>query len=125
MSYYAVATSLIGLVGDYLFNDRMQQDRAATEQLSVELAPLLSSAEMSLLNQRLASASGELGGRLLVLDPSGKVQADSYSELNGSRMELPEVASILTMGKTVDYGVHRLKGDTGSYETFSFLRPYD
>ena len=125
VSYYAVATSLIGLVGDYLFDDRMQQDRASTDKLTAELSPLYASAQLSALQARLESAGRELGGRLMVLDTSGKVQADSFSELNGSRMELPEVASILSMGKTADYGVHKLEGGSKAYSVLRFLRPYD
>lgn len=122
MSYYAVATSLIGLVGDYLFSDRRRQDQVSAEKLAVEVAPLFAATQMSALQKTLESAGGELGGRLMVLDATGKVQADSYSELNGSRMELPEVASILTQGKTADYGVHRLKGQTTPI--WELLRPY-
>ena len=107
VSYYVVATSLIGLVGDYLFDDRKQQDRASTNRLAQELAPLYLSSQTELLQERLEAAAAELGARLMVLDMSGKVQADSESELNGSRMELPEVASILSQGKTEDYGVHQ------------------
>ncbi len=127
MSYYAVATSLIALVGDYLFSDRMGQDRAKTDQFAVEIEPLYRSGQMSALQTRLESASGELGGRLMVLDAAGKVQADSYSELNGSRLELPEVASILLNAKAVDYGVHKLPSSkqNGVSAFFSFLRPYD
>ena len=114
-------------MGDYLFDDRMQQDRAKTDQLAVELEPLYASGQMSALQARLEMASGELGGRLMLLDATGKVQADSYSELNGSRLELPEVASILLKGQTVDYGVHKLSGSNHLSSTLlSFLfRPYD
>ncbi|MDD3409696.1 MAG: HAMP domain-containing sensor histidine kinase [Eubacteriales bacterium] len=122
VSYYAVATSLIGLVGDSLFSDRRQQDTVAADRLAVEAAPLFASADMDALQQRLESASGELGGRLMVLDRYGKVQADSYSELNGARMELPEVASVLVQGASGDYGVHRLR-EGG--RLLAFLRPYD
>lgn len=127
MSYFAVATSLIGLVGDYLFDDRRQQDRAATDRLAVQAAQLYRTAQMSALQSLLETSGGELGGRLMVLDAYGKVQADSYSELNGSRLELPEVASILTNGKTADYGVHKLDtpASTEGAQWFSFLRPYD
>lgn len=126
VSYYAVATSLIALVGDYLFNDRMQQDRAKTDQLAVEIEPLYRARQMPSLQARLESASGELGGRLMVLDAAGKVQADSYSELNGSRLELPEVISILANGQGADYGVHKLEGASQRPTSFfsSFLRPY-
>ncbi|MEA5014983.1 MAG: HAMP domain-containing sensor histidine kinase [Candidatus Limiplasma sp.] len=121
-----MATSLIALVGDYLFTDRMRQDRANTDRLAVEVAPLYLSAQMPALQARLEDASRELGGRLIVLDGSGKVQADSYSELNGSRMEIPEVASILAQGETADYGVHKLKESSSLPGSFlSFLRPYD
>jgi len=122
VSYYAVATSLISLVGDYLFADRRAQDQAATEKLAVEVAPLYASASMDALQALLESSGGELSGRLMVLDTSGKVQADSYSELNGSRVELPEVASILLNGKAVDYGVHEL-GTQKNLSLLSLLTP--
>ena len=125
VSYYAVAASLIGLVGDYLFNDRMRQDRISTDQLAAEAAPLYAAAQMSLLQQRLESAGGELGGRLMVLDHSGKVQLDSFSELNGSRLSLPEVVSILAQGKTADYGVHALNGGSDARGLLRFFQPYD
>jgi len=117
VSYYAVATSLIGLVGDYLFADRRTRDQAEAEKLAVEAAPLFINAQMEPLQLLLTSSGGELGGRLMVLDVSGKVQADSYSQLNGSRVEIPEVASILVDGKTTDYGVHQL----GSKQSLSIL----
>ena len=79
---------------------------------------------MTELQILLIKAGGELNGRLMVLDNTGKVQADSYSELNGSRMELPEVASILLQGKTIDYGVHQLSTQK-SLNVLSFLEPLD
>lgn len=113
-------------MGDSLFDDRMRQDRASTEKLAVEVAPLYLSAQSTALQQRLKSASGELGGRLMVLDVSGKVQADSFSELNGSRMELPEVASILSMGLGADYGVHQLAvSDAAALDILRLIRPFD
>ena len=125
VSYYAVATSLIGLVGDYLFDDRMRQDRATSDQLAVEIAPLFVQAQSRQLQERLETAGGELGARLMVTDLSGKVQSDSFSELNGSRMALPEVISILALGQTADYGVHALSDGENALGFLSFLRPYD
>lgn len=124
VSYYAVATSLIGLVGDYLFTDRRAQDQTGAEKLAVEVASLYADARMEQLQSLLIKAGGELGGRLMVLDGNGKVQADSYSQLNGTRVELPEVASILLDGKTVDYGVHQL-GGRRSLSVLSLLTPLD
>jgi len=104
----------------------MRQDRINTDRMTVEVEQLLLSAQIPALQAHLEDASRELGGRLMVLDSSGKVQADSYSELNGSRMELPEVASILLDGKTADYGVHKLAPTASQQAPFlSFLQPYD
>ena len=124
VSYYAVATSLISLVGDYLFADRRARDQASAEKLAVEVAEPWINARMDTLQALLENASGELGGRVMLLDTNGKVQADSYSELNGTRMELPEVAAILVDGKTVDYGVHQL-GSAKELDLLSFLTPFD
>ena len=112
------------MVGDYLFADRRARDQVSTEKLAVEVAPLYLSANMDALQALLTTNGGELGGRLMVVDTSGKVQADSYSELNGSRMELPEVASILLDGKTVDYGVHQL-GSKQGFNLLTFFAPFD
>ena len=125
VSYYAVATSLIGLVGDYLFDDRKQQDRANVGHLAREISSLYLTAQMGALQTRLNTASSELDARLMVLDMSGKVQADSANELNGSRMELSEVSSILSLGKTEDYGVHQLEDEDATLDVFGLLRPFD
>ncbi len=90
----------------------------------MEAAPLFADAQMDELQTLLTASGGELGGRLMVLDVNGKVQADSYSELNGSRIELPEVVTILNQEKTVDYGVHQL-GSQQTITILSFLTPLD
>ena len=82
VSYYVVATSLIGLVGDYLFDDRKQQDRVSTSRLAEELAPLYLSAQTQALQERLEAAAAELGARLMVLDMSGKKIKGLYAAGN-------------------------------------------
>ncbi len=94
-----------------MFDDRRTQDQAATEKLAVVVTPLFLRADSQSLQSLLELTSGEMGGRLMVLDTSGKVQADSFSELNGKRLELPEVASVLLGETTVDYGVHGFNPD--------------
>lgn len=96
----------------------MRQDRTSTDQLAREIAPMYLSSQSEQIYTRLVSASAELNGRLMVLDMSGKVQFDSANELNGSRMELPEVVSVLSNGETGAYGIHRL----GSGEALDVLR---
>ena len=106
-----MANSLTSMVGDYLFEQRIRTDGASVESLAVRIAPLLERSDTDALYEQLTSAGGELGGRLLVLDKDGKVQVDTYTALNGTRITYPEVASVLVRGDMADYGVHALGSD--------------
>lgn len=115
-------------MGDYLFDDRMRQDRANTNKLAQQLVPLYQDADFALLQQELSLASADLGGRLMVLDESGKVQADSLSELNGSRLPISEAVSVLVSGQQSAYGVHTTSKETQEVDSFNLLRllqPFD
>lgn len=114
-------------MGDYLFDDRMRQDRANTNKLAEEVVPLYLASQTIELQQELEAASADLGGRLLVLDASGKVQADSLRQRNGSRMAIAEVADILSLGQTSAYGVHTLKEaeQAASFSLIRLLQPFD
>ena len=98
-----------GMVGDSLFEQRIRSDRTSLESLAVRIAPTLAQSDAPALQRQLIAAGGELGGRVLLLDPNGKVQLDSYGEIQGTRLEYPEIVSILVKGQNVDYGVHELE----------------
>ncbi|MBQ4074698.1 MAG: HAMP domain-containing protein [Clostridia bacterium] len=115
-----MANSLSGMVGDYLFEQRIRSDRVSLETLAARVAPLMAESDAVALHDQLLAAGGELGGRILLLDQNGKVQLDSYGELYGNRLQYPEVTNILVKGQNVDYGVHEL--DTGaSLDTSNLL----
>ena len=82
-----MANSLTNMVGEYLFEQRIRTDSASIESLAVRIAPLLAKGDTQELYTQLSTAGGELGGRLLVLDKYGKVQVDTYSALNGTRVD--------------------------------------
>ncbi len=107
-----MASSLSGMVGDSLFEQRIRTDRASLETLASRIAPLVARSDAKALHAQLLSAGGELGGRILLLDQNGKVQLDSYGEMYGARLQYPEVANILVRGQNVDYGVHELESGT-------------
>ena len=104
-----MASWIGGMVGDSLFEQRIRTDRASLESLAVRIAPTLAESDAPALQRQLIAAGGELGGRVLLLDPNGKVQLDSYGEIQGTRLEYPEIVSILVKGQNVDYGVHELE----------------
>ena len=104
-----MATWIGGMVGDSLFEQRIRSDRTSLENLAVRIAPTLAQSDAPALQRQLIAAGGELGGRVLLLDQNGKVQLDSYGEIQGTRLEYPEIVSILVKGQNVDYGVHELE----------------
>ena len=86
-----MANSLTNMVGDYLFEQRIRTDTVNVESLAVRIAPMLARKDTEALYEELTSAGGEIGGRLMVLDRFGKVQVDTYAELNGMRVDYPEI----------------------------------
>jgi two-component system, OmpR family, sensor kinase len=116
-----MANSLTSMVGEYLFEQRIRTDSASIESLASRIAQQLADGETEELYTQLSASGGELGGRLLVLDKYGKVQVDTYSDLNGTRVDYPEVASILVRGEMSDYGVHALNSDGEAAKSTPFL----
>ena len=104
-----MAGSLSSMVGDYLFNQRIRTDRTGLESLAVRIARDMDNSNVPAIRETLSLSSGEMGGRILLLDQNGKVQADSYGEMNGVRLEYPEVANVLLKGVTTDYGIHEME----------------
>ncbi|MBR1584441.1 MAG: HAMP domain-containing protein [Clostridia bacterium] len=107
-----MANSISSMVGDSLFEQRIRTERSSLEKLAGRISPLLADSDASALQSQLLAAGGELGGRILLLDPNGKVQLDTAGEMQGQRLQYPEIANILVRGQSIDYGVHEL--DSGA-----------
>ena len=111
VSFAVMAPRLTQLVSDRLFEQRTRQDSLSVEKLASMAAPLFSSARMDELEEMLSGAAAEMGGRLLALDADGKIQLDSYGQLWGTRLQLPEVADVLVNGQHAAYGIHPIDGE--------------
>ena len=96
LAFYVVAASLINLVGDYLFSQRVEQGQAVAERLAIAAASDLRDQDGRALYERAEAAAAEYGGRVLVLDAYGTVQADAYGQLVGARLGHPEIAAVLS-----------------------------
>ncbi len=105
-AFVLVGTSVIGLAGDSLFTQRMEDEQQNIAKLSPELAALTETGTAREMQTRLEAAANELGGRILVLDESGKVQFDSQGEECGRRVLSQEVLNVLTAGSESSYGIH-------------------
>jgi len=94
------------MVGDFLFDERVRTERAELEQLGRTAAPLFDLADTGALKDLFSDHSGDITGRLLVLDMAGKVQLDTDRELTGTMFESEEVDAIVRRGQSVSFGVH-------------------
>jgi two-component system OmpR family sensor kinase len=105
VAFLVVATSLIRLVGEYLFSQKVREEQRVTENLAVQFSGYLSQSDAVGLYREARSASGDTT-RVMVVDALGVVQADGYSKYNGRRLELGEVAASLTEREAA-YGYYR------------------
>lgn len=105
VAFLVVAASLIRMVGEYLFSQKVREEQRVTDNLAQQLSGYLAEDDAEGLYRAVAAASQGLT-RVMVVDLLGVVQADGYSEYNGRRLELGEVAATLS-GQGAAYGYYR------------------
>ena len=105
VAFLVVAASLIRLVGEYLFSQKVREEQRVTDNLAQQLSAFFEEDDADGLYKAVAAASQDVT-RVMVVDKLGVVQADGYSEYNGRRLELGEVAASLT-GLGAAYGYYR------------------
>ena len=98
VAFYVVTASLIRLVGEYLFSHKVSDEQHIASELALTLSVPFVGRDAEGLYEGVMTASEQTGGRVLVLDMSGVVQADTYSEYNGMQLRRSEVASVLEGG---------------------------
>ena len=113
VAFSAVAISLIQLVGEYFFNQRIRDDQRIAETLAEQTGESLVSLDMDTLYALARGTADENAGRVLVVDAYGVVQLDTQSQLSGTRFYNQEVANVLS-GAQSDYGFY----DTGASGNF-------
>ena len=111
-AFYVVAASLIRLVGEYLFTQKVREEQRITQELADSMVVALANLDAETLYRDAVEAGEENEGRILVLDNFGVVQADSYSEYNGMQFSRSEVATVLD-GADSDYNYYEVGGDAG------------
>ncbi|NLB91104.1 MAG: cell wall metabolism sensor histidine kinase WalK [Clostridiales bacterium] len=124
IAFYFMASSAINLVTNFLLEEKIRNDNSSLEQLSFTISPTVETSQSNILYHQLIEAGGQLQGRLVVVDLHGKVQADTFSKLNGTRLAYKEIYSILYEGKSSDYGVHQINNQKDASRFFSRINPW-
>lgn len=109
-----VAIFVSSLVEDYFVNQRINSQITNVNKISVLVAPYLESSDANSLYSSLTTNGKDIGGRLLVLNNSGIVQADQFSAMNGLFLNYREVNDVLQGNKSLSYGFHIVTNNDGS-----------
>ena len=105
-SFAVAATTLTGVVRDYLFDQRSREDSVQTEKLAGAVAAAFEEVSAEEVNRILEENAASMDGRLMLLDHDGKVQYDTFQRACGQRMEIQEALQVLTGGQTAAYGMY-------------------
>lgn len=108
VSYAAIASTTIKLVGNYQLEQRMRNDRYSAEKIAVSVTPLFLVGDISNLSINLDRYADEYNVRLMILDKYGKVQVDTYGLSEGMRLDIAEVAGVINGEYQTGYGIYDL-----------------
>ena len=108
------------IVQDYLIDERVREDMSYTQITAVEAAGLLESMDAVRLHNLAVDSSEIYGGRFLVLDNSGVVLIDSFSEMNGAEVTSAEVNDVINKEQPQAHGFYHQKTETGQREWVAY-----
>lgn len=118
------------IISNYLVNQRVQVQLRNTSSLGVQVSSYLAQWDANELYAIGTETYERDGGRVLVLNNSGIVQTDSFSEYNGYVLHYPEIETVLAGDHSTAYGFHRIVQEDGStfyalYSTSAIIREGD
>ena len=108
-----MAFSLVTVVTSNIIENNLLKSRASANlqdvsDFSVQVAGEFAALDAQALYEKALQKGQDISGRVLLLDSYGVVQVDSYSRLNGARIELPEIIEILSGQRDTSYGFHKI-----------------
>ncbi len=108
LGYLLISQSVVRVVEDYFVQQRIKTELSTVEALAAEMAAPLTENDADSLYGNAREQGQRLGGRVLILDMQGVVQADGYSRLCGRRLQFSEVRDIMN-GANLSYGFHQIE----------------
>ena len=113
IAFFVIGFSLLQLVGEYLFNQRVKEDQRIADTLSEQMSRPLEALDVETMYATALEMCSDSNARVLVLDSIGVVQVDTWSALNGQRFLNAEAAKVLA-GSASSYGFYDA-GSRGAY----------
>ncbi len=115
VTYTAIVVTVLAIItlsvttylGKYFLETRYQEQKTTLKSCASALLPYMEDMDPDLIYGVLSSYATEGNGRMLFIDSSGCVQADSFCTLNGTTPYSEEIQSVLNGEKESDVGYHR------------------
>ncbi len=104
---------LSGVIETFLLNKTASEYSEIAQTQSVQIAPVFASAASESLHSLLLEISSEYNCRTLIVGNAGVVQADAFSQLNGTKLNNKEINAVLNDGKSISYGFYYLEKSSG------------
>lgn len=102
-----ITLSVTTYLGKYFLDTRYQEQKITLKSCASALLPYMEDMDPDLIYGVLSSYATEGNGRMLFVDSSGCVQADSFCALNGTVPYSEEIQSVLNGEKEADVGYHK------------------
>jgi len=113
---FAVVTAFTtSIIEKELVDQRVSEQIRTVVDLSIEAAPERAEQDSAALYALALEKGRELSGRVLFQNRAGVVQTDSFSVLNGRKIETKEILEVLSGEKDTSYGFHRIEDSDGTY----------
>ena len=113
-AFAAVTLVVAYLAEDYLVQLRVGEQLKNTNSVSVSMAPYLYNSNAKKMFEIAEENSQKYGGRFLVVNQSGIVQVDSFSILNGQKLDHKEISDVLLGPGDTSYGFHAIDDKNGN-----------
>lgn len=108
MAIASIGFSIVRVLEAFLVSERVKEQAAQTDAFAVQAAPYLANFDAQGMYELCYQNGGNIGGRVIILDDAGVVQADGLSLLNGQRLTHNEISGILAGHTPRSHAFHRL-----------------
>lgn len=96
-------------MSDFLVTERTTQQSTINQENAITISPYVENNDPKMLFSTLSENSQKFGGRFLVVSPDRIVISDSFSELNGTKLDSKEVNDIISRGMDQSHSFYESK----------------
>lgn len=118
--FTGVAVTVSNVVTDFLIQERTQSQSNFNDEIAILTAPYVLNNDAKLMYDTCVEATKTNGGRLIITNKDQVVIADSFSLLNGNKIQYDELSKIVETGVEKAHGFYTIKQDGQDVQTVNY-----